>query len=51
MRNPNEVKAGLKMLEETWNNYQVYLNDEIDFASDDLEMHLESGAKEPEEET
>ncbi|MBR1670844.1 MAG: MurR/RpiR family transcriptional regulator [Butyrivibrio sp.] len=51
MRNPNEVKAGLKMLEETWNNYQVYLNDEIDFASDDLTIHLGSGAKEPEEET
>ena len=34
MRRPNEVQADLKMLEETWNNYQVYLNDEIDFASD-----------------
>ncbi len=40
MRKPNEVKADLKMLEETWNNYQVYLSDEIDFASDDLAMHL-----------
>jgi hypothetical protein len=28
------------MLEEVWNNYQVYLNDEIDFASDDVAMHL-----------
>ena len=35
MKKPNEVQADLKMLEETWNNYQVYLNDEIDFASDD----------------
>ena len=26
------------MLEEAWNNYQVYLNDEIDFASDDPMM-------------
>ena len=34
MKRPNEVAADLKMLEETWNNYQVYLNDEIDFASD-----------------
>ena len=34
MRRPNEVKADLKMLEEAWNNYQVYLNDEIYFASD-----------------
>ena len=34
MRKPQEVQADLKMLEETWNNYQVYINDEIDFASD-----------------
>ena len=34
MRKPQEVQADLKMLEETWNNYQVYMNDEIDFASD-----------------
>lgn len=40
MRRPDEVQADLKMLEETWNNYQVYLNDEIDFASEDLAIHL-----------
>ncbi len=40
MRKPADVRAGLKMLEETWNNYQVYLGDEIDFASDDMAMHL-----------
>ncbi len=40
MKRPAEVKAGLKMLEETWNNYQVYLNDEIDFASDDMALSL-----------
>ena len=34
MRRPQDVKADLSMLEEVWNNYQVYLNDEIDFASD-----------------
>ncbi len=34
MRKPQEVQADLKMLEEAWNNYQVYLSDEIDFASD-----------------
>ena len=28
---PNEVKKNLEMLEDTWNNYQVYLNDEINF--------------------
>lgn len=36
MKRPDEVKQDLKMLEETWNNYQVYLNDEINFAADDL---------------
>lgn len=40
MRRPDEVKNDLKMLEETWNNYQVYLNDEIDFASEDMAIHL-----------
>jgi DNA-binding MurR/RpiR family transcriptional regulator len=34
MRKPKEVQADLKMLEEAWGNYQVYMNDEIDFASD-----------------
>lgn len=28
---PQEVKQNLETLEETWNNYQVYLNDEINF--------------------
>ncbi len=32
---PDEVKDNLKMLEETWNNYQVYLNDEINFIDDE----------------
>lgn len=32
---PEEVKKSLSMLEETWNNYQVYLNDEIDFIHDE----------------
>ncbi|MCR5403207.1 MAG: MurR/RpiR family transcriptional regulator [Butyrivibrio sp.] len=40
MRRPEEVKNDLRMLEEAWNNYQVYLNDEIDFASDDLALRL-----------
>ena len=30
-----EVKRNLEMLEETWNNYQVYLNDEINFIDDE----------------
>lgn len=32
---PREVKKNLEMLEETWNNYQVYLNDEINFMDED----------------
>ena len=32
---PREVKRNLEMLEETWNNYQVYLNDEINFIDDE----------------
>lgn len=32
---PQEVKKNLEMLEDTWNNYQVYLNDEINFIDDE----------------
>lgn len=35
LRCPQEVKRNLEMLEETWNNYQVYLNDEINFIDDE----------------
>lgn len=35
LRCPQIVKKNLEMLEETWNNYQVYLNDEINFIGDD----------------
>ncbi len=35
LRCPQEVNHNLKMLEETWNNYQVYLNDEINFIDDE----------------
>ena len=31
MKCPNEVKKNLSQLEHAWNNYQVYLNDEINF--------------------
>lgn len=34
LKKPQEVKRNLECLEETWNNYQVYLNDEINFMSD-----------------
>ena len=32
---PQNVKQNLQMLEDTWNNYQVYLNDEINFIDDE----------------
>lgn len=32
---PREVKKNLEMLEDTWNNYQVYLNDEINFIDEE----------------
>lgn len=32
---PQDVKKNLERLEETWNNYQVYLNDEINFIDDE----------------
>ena len=35
LKRPKDVKANLENLESAWSNYQVYLNDEIDFASDD----------------
>jgi hypothetical protein len=35
LRCPQEVKHNLETLEETWNNYQVYLNDEINFIDDE----------------
>ncbi len=35
LRCPQEVRRNLEMLEETWNNYQVYLNDEINFIDDE----------------
>lgn len=35
LKSPQEVQKNLEMLEETWNNYQVYLNDEINFIDDE----------------
>ena len=35
MKKPKEIQKHLKTLEQTWNTYQVYLNDEIDFIGDD----------------
>lgn len=35
LKRPEEVKQNLEMLEEVWNNYQVYLNDEINFIDEE----------------
>ena len=39
LKRPNEVKDNLKSLEEAWNNYQVYLNDEINFVDEEPMLH------------
>ena len=35
LKRPEEVKSSLKDLEEAWNNYQVYLKDEINFIDEE----------------
>lgn len=35
LKRPEDVKKNLKNLEEVWNNYQVYLNDEINFIDEE----------------
>ena len=35
LRRPDDVKRNLETLEDVWNNYQVYLNDEINFINED----------------
>lgn len=39
MKKQSEVAKTLKMLEEIWDEYQVYENDEIDSMDDSLQMH------------
>ena len=39
LRVPEQVKHNLEMLEQTWNNYQVYLNDEINFIDEEPMLH------------
>ncbi len=35
LKAPDEIRHDLEMLENVWNNYQVYLNDEINFIDDE----------------
>ena len=50
MKRPNDVKKNLETLEYAWDNYQVYLKDEINFIDEDLlntslQMQLEQRKK------
>lgn len=46
LKRPEEVKKSLKDLEEAWNNYQVYLNDEINFIDDEPMLNYSLRKKE-----
>ncbi len=35
LKKPQDVKKNMETLEDVWNNYQVYLNDEINFIDDE----------------
>lgn len=39
LKRPTDVKQNLEMLEDVWNNYQVYLNDEINFIDEEPVLH------------
>lgn len=40
LKTPEETRKNLKELEMTWNNYQVYLNDEINFIGDEPMLNV-----------
>ena len=46
LKRPEEVKTNLKNLEEAWNNYQVYLNDEINFIDEEPMLNYSLRKKE-----
>lgn len=39
LKRPGDVTKNLKELENAWNNYQVYLNDEINFIDEESMLH------------
>ncbi len=49
LKRPDEVKNNLEQLEYAWNNYQVYLNDEINFIDEDGMFNYPSLKKEQDE--
>lgn len=46
LKRPGQVKQSLQSLEDAWNNYQVYLNDEINFINEET-MFEKPFAKDP----
>lgn len=46
LKQPKQVKTNLETLESAWNNYQVYLNDEINFINEDAMFTNPFGEKE-----
>ncbi|MBR1849489.1 MAG: MurR/RpiR family transcriptional regulator [Lachnospiraceae bacterium] len=49
LKRPTEVRNSLQTLEEVWNNYQVYLNDEINFIDDEPILNYPLRKEEEEE--
>lgn len=50
LKRQDEVRKNLEMLEDTWNNYQVYLNDEINFIDDEPMLNYSLRREEDSEE-
>lgn len=50
LRLPDDVKKNLETLEEVWGNYQIYLNDEINFIDDEPVLNYSLNKDEDEEE-
>lgn len=48
LKRPEEVKENLENLEQAWNNYQVYLNDEINFIDEGMILNYSLTAPEQE---
>ena len=42
LKRPDTVKESLESLEGAWNNYQVYVNDEINFIDEDTILAMPS---------
>lgn len=51
LKRPEDVKKNLNNLEEAWNNYQVYLNDEINFIDEEPMLNYPLRKKEDPDDT